>query len=117
MRILAFVFLVGHGPVHAVMWALPYSEQARADLPMDPGNSWILGDARAVGLGIALAATAALVVAAFAVLADASWWPSFTIAAAGTSLALLALFFSPWWLVGFAIDAAIISIAALSLSR
>ena len=116
MRVLAFAFLVGHGLVHGVMWALPYSEQALADLPMDPGHSWVFGDARAVGLGLALATTLVFVVAAFAMLAGAPWWPPFAIASAGLSMALLTLFFSPWWLVGFAIDIAVIAVAARSLS-
>jgi nicotinamide riboside transporter PnuC len=115
MRILSAAFLVGHGLVHGVMWALPYSEEALADLPMDPGHSWILGDARAVGLGLALATTIVFVTATVAMLADAPWWPPFTIAAAGLSAVLLTLFFSTWWLIGFAIDIAVVVVAARSL--
>jgi hypothetical protein len=64
MRVVVSLFLAAHGIVHAVMWALPDSAQARADLPMDPSRSWLLGDLRGPGLALALLTTAAFVVAA-----------------------------------------------------
>jgi hypothetical protein len=115
MRFLAAAILAGHAIVHGVMWALPYSEAARSDLPMDPSHSWLIGDARGLGLGLALAATAAFLVVAGAVLADASWWAPAAIVASALSGLLLGLFFSPWWLVGAAIDAAIVAVAWRSL--
>jgi len=108
MRVLISLFLAAHGVVHGVMWALPYSAEARADLPMDPSHSWLLGDLRGPGLVVALATTAAFLVAAGAYLADAGWWPFAAITATALSLLLLGLFFSPWWLIGLAIDAAIL---------
>lgn len=56
---LAAAILGGHAIVHGVMWSLPYGEAARSDLPMDPAHSWLIGDARGFGLGLALAAAAA----------------------------------------------------------
>ena len=116
MRVLVSLLLVGHGIVHGEMWALPYSAEARADLPMDPSHSWLLGDLRAPGLILALATTASFLVAAGAYLADAGWWPVAAITATALSLLLLGLFFSPWWLVGFAIDAAILVAARRALT-
>jgi hypothetical protein len=115
MRALIALFLVGHGVVHGVMWALPYSAEARADLPMDPAHSWLLGDLRGPALAVALLITAAFVVAAGAYLAGAGWWPGAAITAAALSLLFLGLFFSPWWLVGMGIDAAILFAAWRSL--
>jgi hypothetical protein len=116
VRLLVSLFLVGHGIVHGVMWALPYSAEARADLPMDPSHSWLLGDLRAPGLALALVTTGAFVVTAGAYLADAGWWPGAAIVAVALSVLLLGLFFSPWWLIGLAIDAAILVAAWRSLT-
>ena len=108
MRWLACAFLVGHGWVHGVMWALPYSEEARADLPMDPAHSWLLGDARAVGFDLALLSAAGFVVTAIAFIAGAVWWPAAALISAGLSALLLVVFFSPWWLIGLALDGAVV---------
>jgi len=116
VRILAALFLIGHGLVHGIMWALPYSEEALADLPMDPSHSWMLGDVREAGLAFALVVTVAFVVTAGAVLADAGWWPWAGIVASALSAVLLALFFSPWWTIGFAIDAAVVVMAWRALA-
>ena len=111
MRQLAALFLAGHGWVHGVMWALPYSAEARADLPMDPAHSWLIGDARAFGLAFGIATAVAFMVAAGAVLMDAGWWPWAVIVASVLSVVLMALFFSPWWGIGFAIDAVLLVVA------
>lgn len=115
MRALAALVLAGHGWVHAVMWALPYSAEARADLPMDPAHSWLIGDARAFGLGFGIVTAVAFMVAAIAVIADAGWWPHALIVASVASVGLLALFFSPWWGIGLAIDAALLIVAVRAL--
>jgi hypothetical protein len=115
VRIIAAMFFVGHGLVHGIMWALPFSEEARADLPMDPSRSWLLGEVRETGLALALVVTVAFVVAAGAVLADAGWWPWAGILGAALSVLLLALFFSPWWAIGLVIDAAIVVVAVRTL--
>lgn len=112
MRVLIALFLAGHGIVHGVMWALPYSAEARADLPMDPAHSWLLGDLRGPALALALTAATAFVVTAAAYLTAAGWWPAAAVAAVAVSAVLLGLFFSPWWMAGIAIDAAVL-VAAL----
>jgi hypothetical protein len=116
MRVLASAFLIGHGLVHGIMWALTHSEEALADLPMDPSHSWLLGDVRACSLGFALVTTVAFVVAAASFLADAGWWPWAAIVASALSVVLLGLFFIPWWGFGFAIDAAILFAAWRALT-
>lgn len=108
MRWAAFALLIGHGWVHGVMWALPYSEEAMADLPMDPSRSWLVGEQRAFALGLALVTAAAFVAAAVAYIAGAGWWPPAAISASALSIVLMTLFYSPWWFVGFAIDAVVL---------
>lgn len=104
MRGLFAVLLFAHGWVHGVMWALPYSDEALADLPMNPAHSWLLGDSRELPLGLGLATAAAFMVAGVAYLADAGWWPAAATTAAALSTALLSLYFSPWWALGYVIN-------------
>lgn len=105
MRALFAALLFGHGWVHGVMWALPYSEQALADLPMDPAHSWLLGDTREFALGVAILTAVSFMVAGVAYLADTGWWPAAGLTAAVLSTALLSLYFSPWWALGYVINA------------
>jgi hypothetical protein len=114
MRWLLGIILVAHGWVHGVMWALPFSREAAAGLPMDPAHSWLLGDSRSLAFGLSLAAVVGLIVAGIARFADAGWWPGAAIAGSALSALVLGLYFSPWWLFGLAIDAAVIFVAARS---
>lgn len=111
MRFLIAAFFVGHGLVHGIMFGLPFSAQASADLPYNPSHSWLIGDTRSLGFGIALVVTVAFVVAAAAYVAGASWWPGATMAAAALSLVLLALYFTRWWTVGILISVALAAAA------
>lgn len=104
IRILIAALFVGHGLVHGIMFALPYSAQAIADLPFNPSRSWLFGETRTLGLVSALVVTLAFVVAGAAYLGRAGWWPQLTIVAAVLSVALLVTYFSKWWVVGFAIN-------------
>ncbi|NIU76705.1 MAG: hypothetical protein GWN71_25015, partial [Gammaproteobacteria bacterium] len=45
---------IGHGLVHGIMFALPYSAQALEDLPFNPSRSWLVGEAKGLGLGTAV---------------------------------------------------------------
>ena len=107
IRLLIAAFFVGHGLVHGIMFSLPFSAQASADLPYNPSHSWLLGDRRSVGLGFALTVTLAFVVAGGAYLANAGRWPAATIAASALSLALLLIYFTKWWSVGIVISVAL----------
>jgi hypothetical protein len=111
IRLLLAAFFVGHGLVHGIMFALPYSAQAAADLPFNPSHSWLIGDTRAFAFVVALAVTVAFVLAGAGYVGHAGWWPLATIAAAGLSLLLLALYLSKWWTVGLVISV-VLAIAA-----
>ena len=67
----------------------------------------------AMAVGVVYAAMASTTVSGIAYLARSSWWPQLTLAAAILSLALLIVYFSKWWLVGYPISAAF-AIAAWS---
>ncbi len=117
MRWLLGAVLIAHGWVHGVMWALSFSSEAVADLPMDPAHSWLLGDSRTFAVGLALVTAAVLIVAGIARLADAGWWPGVAIVGAALSVVILSLYFSPWWLLGFLLDASIIFLAGRALAN
>lgn len=111
MRFLIAAFFVGHGLVHGIMFGLPFSAQASADLPYNPSHSWLIGDRQSLGFGIALVVTVAFAVAAAAYVGRASWWPGATMVAAALSLVLLALYFTRWWTVGILISVALAAAA------
>lgn len=90
-RLQIATFFVGHGLVHGIMFSLPYSAQASANLPYNPSHSWSIGDAPSFGFAFALVATVSFVIAGGAHLGRASWWPTATIAAGGLPVALLAV--------------------------
>ncbi len=115
IRLLIAALFIGHGLVHGIMFALPYSAQALEDLPFNPSRSWLVGEAKGLGLGTAVVVTAAFLVAGGAYLADAAWWPHVTLLAAGLSIVLLVFFFSRWWLAGLAISAVLGAAALLAL--
>lgn len=107
MRFLIAAFFVAHGLVHAIMFGLTYSSQARADLPFNPSRSWLIGEVRTFGFASAIAVTVAFVIAAGGYLARADWSPTAALVAAAMSVVLLLLFFSRWWLIGIVISLAV----------
>lgn len=115
VRFLIAALFIGHGLVHGIMFALPYSAQARADLPFNPGRSWLIGEARGLGLGLAVVVTAAFLVAGGGYLSNAAWWPEVTLIAAALSIALLLLYFSRWWIAGLAISVVLTAAAVWAL--
>ena len=52
---------VGHGLVHTIMFALPYSAKASADLPFNPSHLWLVGDTRSFAFAFALVVTLAFI--------------------------------------------------------
>lgn len=82
IRFLIAALFVGHGLVHGIMFSLPFSTQASADLPYNPSHSWLIGDTRSFGLGFALVVTVAFIVAGAAYFWHAGWWPAITLVAA-----------------------------------
>jgi hypothetical protein len=107
LRILAGAFLIAHGLVHLAIW-VPRTK----DPPFDVNHSPLIGDARGPALSLAILAAILLIVGGLALLVQASWWPTMTIAAAAVSAALLLVTFSPWLLIGLAINASIIVLAS-----
>jgi hypothetical protein len=109
VRFAAGVLLLAHRLVHLLYLADDVSE-----FSMD--RSWLVSGAarRPVALGL-LAAT----IAAFALLALGVWglpglsgaWPGLMAVGCLLSMALLILFWSPWLIVGLAIDVGLLAIA------
>ena len=50
IRLLIAIFSICHGLVHGIMFALPYSAQARADMTFNPSDSWLIGGHGRLGL-------------------------------------------------------------------
>lgn len=114
-RTLLGLFVVAHGLVTIAIWS-PNPKTAAADMPMDTGHSWLLGDARGLALALAVIAGLTMVAGGVAYLADQSWWTVMGIAGGGLSLLLFALFFTPWWAAGIAISAGLVYAAAQATS-
>jgi hypothetical protein len=111
LRILLGLFVIAHGVVHLAVWGPPPSE----DAPMQTARSWLLGDVRPLAVGLAVAAAALLAAGGIAFLATAGWWPWLVVAGSAVSVLLIALTFTPWWLFGLAIDAALLVWAVRTL--
>jgi hypothetical protein len=112
------ILLAAHGLVHA-SYAQP-APPAKGDGPAWPfylDHSWLLtplgldaGATRAIGLLLVVAVVGGFSVAALAVvgIAPGSWFVPAVVGASVVSSVMLALFFTPWILLGFAIDAALV---------
>jgi hypothetical protein len=94
-RLLFIVFLVLHGAIQAA--------QATGG-----GQSWLIGDRKALAAVSTLAAGALFVVAGIGLWAHAGWWRPVTVAAAVISLMYFVVFFNPLILLGMAIDVGLI---------
>ena len=104
IRVLLGAFIVAHGLLTAFIWVSP----ARADAPFRATHSWLLGDARPLGMVIALVAAAGFVIAGVGLISQENWWAFTGIGAGAVALLLMALFFNPWLLAGIAISAGIL---------
>ena len=113
--------LLAHGWVH-IMFVFPSPETAPAtagglDYPFDMTRSWLItttgidaGLVRSIGIAVMAVTFALFTLAALATvgwLVPATWWAGLVLAAAAASTLMLALFFSPALLLGFAINAAL----------
>ncbi len=112
LRILLGLFVVAHGLVHLAVWGPPPS----GNTPMQTARSWLLGDVRPLAVGLASATAALLAAGGVAVVAGAGWWPWPVIVGSAVSMLLIGLTFTPWWLFGLAIDAALLVWAVRTLS-
>ncbi|MEZ4554070.1 MAG: hypothetical protein AB7L91_10110 [Dehalococcoidia bacterium] len=111
IRLAAGLFLIWHGVVHVIMWAV-YSSAS-----WDPRHSWLLGDARPVVIPIAALSAALFTLAGVTLLLDTDWWPYAAVAAAAVSLALMLLTCNIRWLWGIALNAAVVAFALRTLTR
>lgn len=108
--------VVVHGFITAAIWLPKFREVEGASVqPANPGHSWLFGDARGIALALAMTAALLLVVAGGAFLTHQAWWPTAGLVAGGVSLLLFVLFFSPWWVIAFAISGGLV-IAAMRAS-
>ena len=105
-RFLFIAFLIAHGGIHVAIWATPKPKDPPP--PFEPSHSWVLGDRRGVALVLALAAAAALVAAGIGLWASAEWWRPVAVAGLAVSFGLMVLFFTRWFLLIQAVNAALI---------
>lgn len=121
-RWLLAALLFAHGWVH-VMFVFPQPERAATTAsgtqwPFDMGSSWLItgagidaGLVRSVGVTLMVAVAVAFLLAALStvgLLIPAGWWGGLVIGSAVGSALLLTLFFSPTFLLGFAIDVVLV---------
>jgi hypothetical protein len=116
MRWIFGLFIIAHGLIHAsYLTPAPAQTAGGPQWPFEMSRSWLVSG---LGLDAGLvrplgAVLVALVVIAFAaaglawigVMVPSGWWPALTLAGAAASGLLLALFFHPWIVLGFVIDA------------
>lgn len=116
------LLLFAHGWVHLV-FLFPQPDPAAVaarghPYPFDMDRSWLIRtvgvDARPVrivGVGVMAAVFIASVLAALATVAllvPTEWWAGLVVASAVLSMLLLTMFFSPSFLLGYAIDLALL---------
>ena len=115
--VVAALFL-GHALIHASFLSpRPPATATGPQWPFDLAQSWLLTPAgigepalRALGVGLLLVIMVAFAVAAMATVGIAPAGAFVPTVAVGSiaSIAMLALFFNPWLLLGFVIDAALL---------
>lgn len=108
IRWLLILFLFAHAFVHFTVWG-PETNTFGAV----PGRSWLLGERHRVALALASIAAALLVLAGIGLILRSAWWGGMTVAGAGVSLVLTALFNEPfkprvWILAPLLIDLGLI---------
>lgn len=123
LRVLFGLFLVAHGLIHTgFVTRAPTPAPGAPEWPFAMSRSWLItgigldeGVVRSMGVAlvvITVVAFAASGIAWFGLVVPAAWWPTLVVIGSVASIALLAGFFHPWLVVGFAIDLALIYLAA-----
>ena len=119
MRLLVAAFLVAHALIHlSYLTPAPPRTAGGPEWPFEMARSWAVTSmgldaslVRILGTALAVVTIALLVAAGLATmgwLIPAGWWPTLVIGGAIASILTLALFFHPWILLGFVIDAALL---------
>src|SRR4051794_10675307 len=105
-RFVFIAFLIAHALIHLAIWATGASKDPNA--PIDAGHSWLLGTQRVVAAAIAVAAAAFLVASGLGLWAHAGWWRPVAAIGLACSLALMVVYFNPWFLFIEGVNAALI---------
>ena len=111
-------FLLIHGAIHlSYLWPRPPATATGPAWPFTLERSWLLSRVgvppellRMLGLALSAVTFAAFVLAAISIvgLLPTSLWAPAVALGAGSSLALLVLYFHPWLVLGMAIDAVLL---------
>ena len=125
VRVLFGLFLVAHGLIHAgFVSRAPAPTPGAPEWPFEMSRSWLtsgagldVGVVRTIGAALVVATVVAFAGAGLAwlgIVVPSTWWSTLTIVGAASSLAVLIAFFHPWLVLGFAIDALLIYLVAVS---
>jgi len=113
------LFLIAHGLVH-ILYVVPEpaQEPGATEWPFNLESSWLLsnlgeGMVRNIGIALLVVTVVGFVVAGIALVADQGWWLGTAGVSVAASMLLLALFFHPLLVYGFAINAFMFSVAFL----
>lgn len=117
MTVLLVAFLAAHGLVHLVIWA-PWPQPTDQPPPFQPDHSAVLTAVhaparavRALALGLAVAATAAYLLAAAMVGFDVPGAELAALTAALLGLLIKLVYFNPWLLIGMTLDGLVLTSA------
>lgn len=119
MKLLLAAFLAAHALIHvSYMTPAPARTAGGPEWPFEMTRSWLVTGlgldpalVRALGTALVIVTVALLVAAALATvgwIVPAGWWPNLIVGGAVASVLTLTVFFHPWILLGFAIDAALL---------
>ena len=119
-RVVLGAFLIGHALIHlGYLSREPPQKPGAPPWPFHLDRSLALsglglgpGAVRAVGIVLVILTVGGFGAAGVAVLADQGWWAGPAVTAAIASAVLLSLYFDPMLVLGLAIDAFVLSIAA-----
>lgn len=122
--LLVIAFLVAHGLIHAsFLQPAPTPKSGAPIWPFDLTHSWLLSPAgvdapmtRLIGIALLVIVIAGYAAAALAVagIGSASLFVPGILAGSAASLLMLALFFDLWFLLGSAIDVALIGAVVMA---
>jgi hypothetical protein len=100
MRWILGLFLIAHGLVHLAIWLAPSTKNA----PFDVHHSPLFGDVGILATLLGVAAGTVFVISGIGYLTGQAWWAVTAVIGAGMSTGLMLLTFTPWWIIGIAIN-------------
>ena len=119
MKLLLAGFLAAHALIHlSYLTPAPPKTAGGPEWPFELTRSWLVtglqldpGIVRTLGTGLVAATAMLLICAALATggwLIPSNWWSGLVVSGAIASLLTLGVFFHPWLVLGFAIDAVLL---------